>query len=57
MKTIKNILAKVVMVTMLSVSTIFADGILVAGRDEQPTKAGVCSTKRSTKNSGILVAG
>jgi len=56
MKTIKNILATLVVVTVLSASTTFADGILVAGRDEQPTKGGACSTK-STKHSGILAAG
>ena len=57
MNKIKNIVATLMMVTMLSVSTTFADGILVAGRAEKTRKTGaVCTQKVGKANSGILVA-
>ncbi len=66
MKNIKNIVAAIVMATLLSVSTFAGDGILVGGKDgilvggkgQQNVKAGNNGCTANTKgNSGILVAG
>lgn len=62
MKNMRNIVAAIVMVTVLSVST-FAEGIVVAGKDgivvagraEQRQKTSSCSG--TTRESGIVVAG